>query len=49
MAEHCLIKPDLNNNFLVNNKEYNIRIGAFIDVKIYDTGYYNLNRIPVNS
>ncbi|QTD37490.1 30S ribosomal protein S12 methylthiotransferase RimO [Polaribacter batillariae] len=39
--------PDVDNDVLVDAKKHYIKIGEFIDVKIYDAGDYDLYGIPV--
>ena len=39
--------PDVDNDVLVDAKEHYIKIGEFIDVKIYEAGDYDLYGVPV--
>jgi ribosomal protein S12 methylthiotransferase len=39
--------PDVDNDVIVDAKEHYIKIGEFIDVKIYEAGDYDLYGIPV--
>ena len=41
--------PDVDNDVLVDATEHYIKIGEFIDVKIFDAGDYDLRGIPVKS
>lgn len=41
--------PDVDNDVLVDATEHYIKIGEFIDVKIFDAGDYDLHGVPVKA
>lgn len=41
--------PDVDNDVLVDATEHYIKIGEFIDVKIFDAGDYDLHGVPVKT
>jgi len=41
--------PDVDNDVLVDAREHYVKIGEFIDIKIYEAGDYDLYGVPVRS
>jgi len=39
--------PDVDNDVIVDAREHYVKIGEFVDIKIYDAGDYDLYGIPV--